>query len=170
MNSRGLMKWNPPDIPTQHSPAPDPIRRASVHLVELTPVQRLLRLVHKHLWTIGTCIAVALSVSFLYAMRQPRLYRATANIAIDRDSNAGVSLSKFVSGMGDADDYSVSLETQVRVLSSRSLAASVVRKLDLTHHREFMRDANRQFGSFRGDAATDSESITVEAFLSGLSV
>src|SRR5438045_9710611 len=103
-------------------------------------------------------------------MRQPRLYRATTNIAIDRDSKATVPLNKGVaSALGDADDYSVSLETQIRVLASRSLAEVVVRKLDLAHNAEFMRDANRQFASLR-EIAPAPESIAVQALLSGLSV
>jgi capsular exopolysaccharide synthesis family protein len=164
------MKWNPTDISTQHSSANTAIHHFSVRHVPLNPVQRVVRLLHKHLWTIGVCVALSLSFSFIYAERQPRLYRATANIAIDRDSNTGLSLNnKFGSALSDSDDYSVSLETQIRVLSSRSLAGAVIRKLDLTHDAEFMRSANRQFGSLRG-AITDPEGIAVEALLSELSV
>jgi len=109
-------------------------------------------------------------MSFLYALTQPRLYRATANIAIDRDGNASVPLNKsFASALSDTDDYSVSLETQIRVLESRSLALSVVRKLRLTDNNQFMRDANREFPS-PADAAPDPESEAMEALLAGLSV
>lgn len=170
MNSRGLMKWNPTDVSTKDLPVLDRMDRASARLGPPNPVQRVVRLLHKHLWTIAACTALALSLSFLYALRQPRLYRATANIAIDRDSNAGVPLNKtFASALGDTDDYSVSLETQIRVLESRSLALAVVRKLGLTNNARFMRDANDDFASFR-DAAPDVESVAVEALLSGLSV
>jgi len=109
-----------------------------------------------------------LAISFLYALSRPRLYRSTGNIAIDRDSSASVPLNKtFASALGDTDDYSVSLETQIRVLESRTLALVVVSKLGLDHNAQFMRDANRHFPS--GQDA-DPESIAVEALLSGLSV
>ncbi|PYY10504.1 MAG: hypothetical protein DMG61_21570 [Acidobacteria bacterium] len=170
MDARGLMKWNSTDISTQQSSASQNLHRASSRRVPLNPMQVVFRLLHKHLWTIAACTSLALSISLLYAVHQPRLYRATANIAIDRDSNAGVSLNKtFASPLGDADDYSVSLETQIHVIASRSLALAVVRKLDLTHNAEFMRDANRQFASLR-EAAPDPTDIAGEAVVSGLSV
>ena len=169
MDSRGLTKQKSNEILTPHS-FPDPIRRASARLGPPNPVQRVICLLRKHLWTIAVCTALALSLGFLYAVLQPRLYRATAKIAIDRDSNAGVSINKtFTAPLGDADDYSVSLETQIRVLESRNLALGVVRKLHLNRNAQFMRDANRDFASTR-DVARDSEGIALEAVLSGLSV
>ena len=170
MDARELIKSNPAELSAQNTPASQGIHYGWARLVPLNPVQRVVRLLHKHVWIILGCTSLSVSVSVLYAMRQPRLYRATTNIAIDRDSNATVPLNKaFASALGDADDYSVSLETQIRVLASRSLAEVVVRKLDLAHNAEFMRDANRQFASLR-EIAPAPESIAVQALLSGLSV
>lgn len=168
MDSRGLVKWTSPDTSVEESSAPQVSYRASARLGPMNPVQRVVRLLHKHAGMIAICVAVILAVSFLYALSQPLLYRATANIAIDRDSSASVPLNRtLASTLGDTDDYSVSLETQIRVLESRTLALVVVGKLGLDHNAEFMRDANRHFPSFQ-DA--DPESIAVEALLSGLSV
>ncbi|HWY67670.1 MAG TPA: polysaccharide biosynthesis tyrosine autokinase [Terriglobales bacterium] len=169
MDSRGLIKWTSTEVSTQDSPLRERSYRASARLTPSNPVQRIVRLLHKHVWIITACLALTLSVSFLYALRQPRLYRATANIAIDRDSNTSIPLNKsFASALGDTDDYSVSLETQIRILESRSLALGVVRKLGLDHNAEFMRDANREFPSLRD--ASDSETTAVEALRFGLSV
>lgn len=168
MDTRGLVKWTSPDTSVQESSSPQLTYRASARLAPTNPVQLVLRLLHKHGWIIAGCVALTLAVSFLYALSRPHLYRSTATIAIDRDSSASVPLNKsFASALGDADDYSVSLETQVRVLQSRTLALGVIRRLGLGHNAEFMRDANRSFPSLQD---TDPESVAVEALLYGLSV
>ena len=117
MDSRGLVKWTSPDTSVQESSPPQLSYQASARIAPTNPVQLVLRLLHKHAWIIVGCVALTLAVSFLYALSRPRLYRSTATIAIDRDSSASVPLNKgFASALGDADDYSVSLETQIRVL------------------------------------------------------
>src|SRR5262249_22347447 len=144
MDSRGLIKWTSPDTSVQASPLPHLNYRASARLVPTNPVQRVAGLLQTHPWIIAACFALTLAISFLYALSRPRLYRSTANIAIDRDRSASVPLNEtFASALGDTDDYTVSLETQIRVLESRTLAFVVVRKLGLDHNTEFMRDANR---------------------------
>ena len=169
MDSRELVKRTSIDVSRQ-SPLFQANFRASARLAPTNPVQRVISLLHKHVWSIAACLALSLSLSFLYVLTQPRLYRATANIAIDRDGNASVPLNKsFASALSDTDDYSVSLETQIRVLESRSLALSVVGKLRLTENAQFMRDANREFPS-PADSAPDPESTAMEALLAGLSV
>lgn len=170
MDSHALIKRNSIDVSTQDPPFFQSSLRASARLAPTNPVERIICLLDKHVWTITACVALTVTLSFFYALSQPRLYRATANIAIDRDGNASVPLNKtFASALGDTDDYSVSLETQIRVLQSRTLAISVVRKLDLTQNALFMRAANRRFPAL-DDAAADPELTAVEAILAGLTV
>src|SRR5690348_7375921 len=108
MDSRGLVKWTSTKVSKQDSSLPYLNYPASAHLAPTNPVQRIIRLLHKHAWIITACFAVTLSVSFIYALSRPRLYRATANIAIDRDTSASVPINKsFASALGDIDDYSV---------------------------------------------------------------
>ena len=169
MDSRGLTKWSPTDVSSQPQLT---VRThlASARLGPRNPVERVAYLLRKHLRTIAICNAVALSLSFLYAMYQPRLYRSTAKIGIDREGNSGVPFNRTIaSTLGDTDDYSVSLETQLHVLQSRSLALTVVRALGLNRNAEFMRDATRDFASLH-DQAPDPESIAAKALVDGLSV
>jgi uncharacterized protein involved in exopolysaccharide biosynthesis len=86
-----------------------------------SPLQRSLWLLQKYRWTIAACVFGALLVTVLVVALQPRTYRAIANLAIYRDSESGVSLSKNLGlGSGDLDDYSVSLDTQLHILQSRT--------------------------------------------------
>jgi len=157
-----------PDTSVQESAPPQLSYRASARLAPKNPVQLVPRLLHKHASVIAGCVAFTLAVGFFYALSRPHLYRSIATIAIDRDSSAAVPLNKsFASALADADDYSVSLETQVRVLQSRTLALSVIRKLALGQNAEFMREAKRSFPALPD---TDPESLAVEALLSEVSV
>lgn len=144
-----------------------------VRRIRLTPLQRTILLLRRYIWTIVACTFIATSFMLLWAARQPRLYGATANIAIYRDSQSNVSLSKDVTQQAaDLDDYSVSLETQLHILQSRTLAIGVVRKLSLDRDPVFTRnvwpensratDENRSVGP--------AESAAVDMLLRNLSV
>jgi arginyl-tRNA--protein-N-Asp/Glu arginylyltransferase len=76
MDSRGLTKWSPTDVSSQ-PPFPVHTHLASARLGPRNPVERIAYLLRKHLRTIAICNALALSLSCLYAMYQPRLYRST---------------------------------------------------------------------------------------------
>ena len=145
----------------------------SVPRIRLTPVQRTILLLRRHMWTIVACTCIATSFALLWAARQPRLYRATANIAIYRDNQSSVSLSKDVAQpSADLDDYSVSLETQLHILQSRTLALGVVRKLGLDQDPAFIRSV-RPANSSAADGSrsvSEAESAVVDALLRDLSV
>jgi len=105
-------------------------------------------------------------VSVLIAALRPRTYRATANLAIYRDNESGVSLNKNLGfGSGDLDDYSVSLDTQLHILQSRTLALFVVRKLGLDRNANFMQDAKLVPPQSSGSSETAAESAAVDVLL-----
>src|SRR5437764_5643337 len=141
MHSLGLAK-SEKSTPQLRQPTVDGQPRLIARPPE-TPVQVVANILRRHFWTIVACTTISTSLFLLYAARQPRLFRATANLAIYRDSNPAGGLSKDYSPeAADTDEYTVSLQTQLRILQSRSLALDVVRKLGLdrdagfiSHHR-----------------------------------
>jgi capsular exopolysaccharide synthesis family protein len=144
-------------------------------MIPENPVQRVARVLRMRYWTILACTTISTSLFLLYAAWQPRLYRATANLAIYRDAGT-VSIPKDVTPeLGDADEYTVSLETQLQILKSRTIALSVVRDLGLARNTEFIRDTKSgelDAGS-NADAdvsASPTESAAVAAVLLGLQV
>jgi polysaccharide biosynthesis transport protein len=80
----------------------------------------------------------------------------------------------FGLGAGDLDDYSVSLETQLRILQSRALALATVRKLGLDRDTEFLREAQAAIAkpahANTNQARVDTRSAAVDVLLSGISV
>jgi capsular exopolysaccharide synthesis family protein len=146
----------------------------SIRRIRLTPVQHTILLLHRYAWTIAACTLIATSLSLLWAARQPRLYRATAKVAIYRDNPAGVSLDKDVTPQtSDVDEYSVSLETQLHILQSRTLALGVVRKLGLARDPEFAGQSQletNQISPAKDQSATKAESAATDVMLLDLSV
>ena len=92
MNSQGLVKWK--YQAENLSASAD--RRIPSHAVPLTPVQRTAWLLRRYSWTILGCITASVVACLIYSAQQPRTYRATANLAIYRDSDAGLSLGKIL--------------------------------------------------------------------------
>ncbi|HKR29957.1 MAG TPA: polysaccharide biosynthesis tyrosine autokinase [Terriglobales bacterium] len=138
MNSQALVKCEEQSSRLAQVPPAGLFAR----IPQQTPLQQSLWLVQKYRWTIAAFVFGSVLVAALVAALQPRAYRATANLAIYRDSESGVSLSKTLGlGSGDLDDYSVSLDTQLHILQSRTLALFVVRKLGLDKNAGFMREA-----------------------------
>jgi len=166
MNSQALVKCEEQSSGLAQVPPAGLFAR----IPQLSPLQRSVWLLHKYRWTIAACVLISVLTSLLIAALQPRTYRATANLAINRDSDDGASLTKSLGlGSGDLDDYSVSLDTQLHILQSRTLALFVVRKLGLDRNASFMREAkfepSPQHSRSSESAETRTESAAVDVLL-----
>jgi uncharacterized protein involved in exopolysaccharide biosynthesis len=165
MNSQALVKCEEQSSRLSQVPPAGLFAR----IPQETPLQQSIWLARKHRWTIAGCVLGVALVSVLIAALQPRTYRATANLAIYRDTESGVSLTKSLGfGSGDLDDYSVSLDTQLHILQSRTLALFVVRKLGLDRNANFMREAKLVGTQSSGPpeaAETAAESVAVDVLL-----
>ncbi len=85
-------------------------------------------------WVIvGVLVSVVSLVVVLYATAT-RLYKASAEIQVQRDSADALSLDQMIgpseSGM-DAEELNMNLQTQAQILQSDSLALQVINELDL---------------------------------------
>jgi uncharacterized protein involved in exopolysaccharide biosynthesis len=178
MNAHELVRWRGTSEHIRSSladmePALFEERQFSFQAVRENPVQRTVRLLRAHFWVIVACSLASTFLSLLYSTSQPRLYRATSDIAIYRDSDTGPSLGKtFGLGGGDLDDYSVSMETQLRILQSRALALVTVRKLGLDRNTEFLREAQaaiaKRAHARTNEAGADITSAAVDVLISAL--
>ena len=176
MDSYGLAPRRQESLATEHGlPEHSLVERNSfVRRIRLTPVQQTVLILQRHIWTIVACVLIVTSLSLLWAARQPRLYCATSKIAIYRDSQTSISPGKdAMQQAGDTDEYNVSLETQLHILQSRTLALAVVRKLGLTNNPGFAGKEQSDTGTGSTVGSQDpspAESAAVDAFLLGLSV
>ena len=92
------------------------------------------RTIHARRWTIIFVTALALTGAMIYNFVQVPTYRATATIQIDREEPDLARIDDQYRPTIEQPDY---IETQYKVLRSRSLARRVVGKLDLEDRVEF---------------------------------
>lgn len=95
------------------------------------------RLILKRKWLILAVIVLCVGVTIVVTMRMVPIYVASARISINRP-NDFLNLKDSPGAAGSADDdYTVSIETQVNVLQSDSIALAVINKLNLENNPAF---------------------------------
>jgi polysaccharide biosynthesis transport protein len=103
---------------TQWEPAPESHEDPKLH--------QLLGTLRRNVWLIVGCVALAVGASSWVTSRLPRVYQASASIQVNRTQPGRVGLDNLQSLAAEND-----INTEMEVLSSRSLAAQVVDSLGL---------------------------------------
>ncbi len=121
---------------------------------------------HAHRGMILAFCAVALAATAVFNYTQAPVYRATATLQIDREQPQSARLEDSPAQPLEQPDY---IETQYKILKSRTLAKAVMEKLDLAARPEFRR------GWFRSslDPPRRDEQLNppvVQRFLSAITV
>ncbi len=123
-------------------------------------VRHYIAVVRKHAWIIAAVVAVGVTGTVLYTMRQPKMYRASASVIIDPQPPQvfGSSVQEVVQlgtgGYWSNQDY---YNTQVEILRSYDLAAMTVRRYGLQHNEKLVppqANDTRTEEELIGDAAT----------------
>jgi polysaccharide biosynthesis transport protein len=86
-------------------------------------------------------MVVLVVLTALYSLTRTKIYTATTQVMIEKNNPNVMSPSEFFSGEMLTPEF---LQTQYRIIESRSLARDVVRKLDLTHNSEFVSQEEMQ--------------------------
>ncbi len=116
------------------------------------------RILHKHKWTVVTSVIVLVSLAALISFRATPRYDARARIAIHREATDVLGFQDMGRAGGEDWDYTVAIDTQVRVLQSDTLAQEVIRKLQLDKNPSFAGElANPQDASASDPPLTQAE-------------
>ncbi len=118
------------EAPFQRFPAEQPEPVSEFNL------QDYWRVLHAHRWLLAAFAAVALAAAAAFNYIQVPVYRSTATVQIDREQPNTARLQDSVAEPIEQPDY---LETQYKILKSRTLAKTVMEKLDLAARPEFRR-------------------------------
>jgi polysaccharide biosynthesis transport protein len=89
-------------------------------------------IIHKRRWTIIAAVIIVVTLSALVSFRTKPLYEAAGRIAIFRETP--LTLNKDTRSDTD-DDYSIDIDTQVRILQSDTLALDVAQRTGLHQNR-----------------------------------
>jgi capsular exopolysaccharide synthesis family protein len=98
------------------------------------------RILNKHKWTVAACTLVMVSLATLVSLRATPKYDARARLAIHREATDVLGFQDMGSTGGEDWNYTVAIDTQVRVLQSDTLAQEVIRKLQLDKNAAFAGD------------------------------
>jgi succinoglycan biosynthesis transport protein ExoP len=101
---------------------------------EALHLREYLQIVRKRLWLILAIVIIAVAHTSVTSMRVKPVYRATAQILIERYNPQVVKVEEVYA----LDAYTVDYyPTQHKLLRSRALAREVIRKLELDRHATF---------------------------------
>jgi capsular exopolysaccharide synthesis family protein len=103
-------------------------------------------IIRKRLWLILAILIIASAYTFVSSMLTKPVYRATAQILIERDKPQVVKVEEVMALDAYSKDY---YATQCKLLKSRSLAREVIKKLGLDQHRVFNPKPQKSWSSFK---------------------
>ncbi|MGH9554411.1 MAG: GumC family protein [Terriglobales bacterium] len=123
-------------------PAVEVVRSAPIEAYVAPPAQQATvmdywRILNKHKWIVVTSVVVLVSLAALISLRATPKYEARARIAIHREASDVLGFQDMGSTGSEDWDYTVAIDTQVRVLQSDTLAQEVIRKLQLDKNPSF---------------------------------
>jgi succinoglycan biosynthesis transport protein ExoP len=127
----------------------------------------------KHRWIIITFLLVVVTTTAIYSLTMIPIYRATAQILIEKTNPNILSIQELVVMDPSGTDF---YQTQYKILESRSLAQEVIKRLDLIQHPEFKGKGEQQEKEPLSQASSISEATPVDdsaivgSFLSKLKI
>lgn len=101
------------------------------------PLAEYWRLIAKRKWTILVTFALISAANAIYTFRLTRIYQATVRVNISRETTELLAYKDNPNSTSEDYDPTISLETQVNVLQSDSLALQVIRALQLDTKPQF---------------------------------
>ena len=133
--------------------------RREPHLLDYLVILR------KHQWLILTFLVTVVTIVTIASFKMKPVYVATARVEIDRDnSNATPFQASQDDAIVDLDNY---IDTQVKILTSETLAFQTIKSLDLGRYPEFG-GHSQTYGSSSG--APQQRPAILGQFLGSLSV
>ena len=98
----------------------------------------------KRKWTVITVFTVIALTAFIRTITATPIYKSTSRIVIEKDNPNVVSIQEVMAVDPSARDY---LQTEIKIIKSRSVARSVIERLDLKNSEEFFPKVNESITS-----------------------
>ncbi len=129
----------------------------------------------KRLWTVVAFAVVVLTITTIVTFKTTPIYDAVGRIAINRQSLDALPFKDDASNSAPYEDYTIDMETQVRILHSDNLAMRVISKLGLDKNPSFIQVSKAQAPEndvFKTSPTFDThlESELIDRFRAGLRV
>jgi polysaccharide biosynthesis transport protein len=96
------------------------------------------RILKKRMWVVISTWLIIGTLATVYTLHMTPVYDATGRIEVNRENSPNLGFKDSDQGsIGDYEEYSVALETQVRILQSDAIAFQVIKKLKLNNNPAF---------------------------------
>ena len=117
------------------------------NIVEQIDVKDYLQVILRRKWIILAFFIASVAISAIYTMKSIPIYRTKTQVLIGRENPNVVSIEEVVTPERGDLQWN---QTQIKILSSRSLALRVIKALNLKDSPEFKPDEKRRNFSIRG--------------------
>lgn len=105
-----------------------------------------LRVIIKRKWIILTFFLVIVITVTIHSFKMKPVYEATARVLIEKEEPKVVSIEQVMTFNKIEEDY---YQTQYKIIQSRSVAKSVIKKLDLKNNQDFLPLKKNDFSMMR---------------------
>jgi len=96
-----------------------------------------LAIVLKRKWIIIATVVITTTLVTISALREPKIYQATARIAIEQEDTSIFGIQKLDTVSQVFEEWTVNIDTQMNILQSVPLSQDVVQALQLQNRPEF---------------------------------
>jgi polysaccharide biosynthesis transport protein len=118
-----------------------------------------LQVLYKRKWTVITFFVLVVSfVAGVSLLLKPQ-YEAVARIVFNRENTDPLGFKDVGRALPEDSDYSVSLDTQVRILESDTLALQTIRELHLDTNANFSDQAGAHRGTLADAGSSESTAV-----------
>lgn len=134
------------------------------HSQELLELNRIVGAVRRRKWMIIIGVSIAMLLTIFYVQRLPNMYRASAKIVIEGDTERTVPIEKVAQSVNPG---ALTNNTQAAILQSRILAEKTVKRMGITRLAVKENDINI---TAHADDSLPSNELLVTQFLKSLTV
>ena len=132
------------------------------------------RILVKRRWIIVVFFLICLTAVAIYSLTMTPIYRATAQLMIEKANPNILSTQELVAIDSSGTDF---YQTQYQILESRTLARDVIKRLNLSQYPEFRKTGNKGTTlsagftvPINGNPSTGDDGPQVAAFLKSLKI
>lgn len=127
-------------------------------------------ILRKHRWTILATIVIVVTIVTIITLRTTPIYDAVGRIAVGRENNDVLGFKSSGEGL-NADtydyDYTVALDTQVKILQSDAIALATAKALQLDKTPPFARKAGKNEDPMAAPSVDPAQEAALMGYIQG---
>lgn len=125
------------DVAIRPRPAPLPGVPINTVAADRLDLRFLLSIFRRRFRLFATIVGAALLIAFLFTLKQPKLYQATADVVMNKFKGDIVPAAD--AAQSDTPKRSEEVDTELKIIKSQEMAAQVIKTLNLENDRAFVK-------------------------------